>query len=83
MHINPYGVTVNTKLNVSSTTTLNNDATCLSNINVLGNGNLGGLKLDGNDYLRTTLKQTNGPLSIGTLDSSFSVLFHTNNNSEK
>ena len=82
MRINPYGVTVNTKLNVSSTTTLNNDVTCLSNINVLGNGNIGGLKLDGNDNLRTILKQTNGPLSIGTLDSS-SVLFYTNNNSEK
>ena len=37
MRINPYGVTVNTKLNVSSTTTLNNDVTCISNLNVLGN----------------------------------------------
>jgi hypothetical protein len=27
--------------------------TCLSNISVLGNGNLGGLKLNGNDNLRT------------------------------
>jgi hypothetical protein len=82
MRINPYGVTVNTKLNVSSTTTLNDDVTCLSNIHVLGNGNLGGLKINGNDNLRTILKQTNGPLSIGTFDSS-SILFYTNNNSEK
>ena len=43
---------------------------------------MGGLKLNGNDNLRTILKQTNGPLSIGTFDSS-SILFYTNNNSEK
>jgi len=82
MRINPYAVSINSVLNVSSTTTLNNDVTCLSNINVLGNGNMNGLKINGGDPLRTILKQTNGPLSIGTFDSS-SVLFYTNNNSEK
>jgi hypothetical protein len=82
MRINPYGVSINSSLNVSSTTTLNNDVTCLYNINVVGYGDLGGLKINGNDNLRTILKQTNGPLSIGTFDSS-SVLFYTNNNSEK
>ena len=83
MRINPYAVTINSALNVSSTTTLNNDVTCLSNINVLGNGNMNGLKINGGDSLRTILKETlNGPLSIGTFDSS-SILFYTNYNSEK
>ena len=75
MCINPYAVTINSALNVSSTTTLNNNVTCLSNINVLGNGNMNGLKINGGDSLRTILKETlNGPLSIGTFDSS-SILF--------
>ena len=82
MRINPYGVSVNTKLYVSGTTTLNNDVTCMSLLNVVGYGDFGGLKIDGNDYNRTILKTTNGPLSVGTQDGS-SVLFYTNNNSEK
>ena len=81
MRINPYGVSVNTKLYVSGTTTLNNDVTCMTLLNVVGYGDFGGLKVDGNDSLRTII-QKSGPLSMGTNDGG-SLVFFTNNNSEK
>ena len=81
MRINPYGVSVNTKLYVSGTTTLNNDVTCMTLLNVVGYGDFGGLKVDGNDSLRTII-QKSGPMSIGTNDGG-SLVFFTNNNSEK
>ena len=80
MRINPYGISINSKLYISGTPTLNNDVTCTSLLNVVGYGDFGGLKIDGNDSLRTII-QKSGPMSIGTKDGG-SLLFFTNNNSE-
>ena len=80
MRLNPYGISINSKLYISGSTTLNYDVTCISLLNVVGNGDFGGLKINGNDSLRTII-QNSGALSIGTNDGG-SLLFFTNNNSE-